>query len=85
MLNVNGAEHKKMIKIYTGQNCAYCEAAKKLCDQREVMYETADIADHMPADWIKKIGFVPRSVPQIFDGDDYIGGFTEFQTYIDTI
>jgi glutaredoxin len=74
-----------MIKIYTGQNCSYCEAAKKLCDQRGVAYETADIADHMPADWIKKIGFVPRSVPQIFDGTDYIGGFTEFQTYIDTI
>lgn len=83
--SVTGAEQKKMIKIYTGASCAFCEMAKKLCKERGLQYETQDIGDVMPTDWIRKIGFVPRSVPQIFSDDTYLGGFTEFKTFIDTL
>jgi len=74
-----------MIKIYTGANCSYCEMAKKLCEERGIEYTTEDIGHLMPTDWIKKIGFVPRSVPQIFADSTYLGGFTEFKTFIDTL
>lgn len=74
-----------MIKIYTGVSCAYCEMAKKLCKERNLRYESHDIGDLMPTEWIHKIGFVPRSVPQIFADNTYLGGFTEFKTFIDTL
>ena len=82
-MNVTGVEQKKMIKIYTGANCSYCEMAKKVCESFGVDYETQDIGEVMPTEWIRKIGFVPRSVPQIFADDTYLGGFTEFKTYIE--
>jgi glutaredoxin len=74
-----------MIKIYGGENCSYCEMAKKLCEMYKMNFEYRDIGDIMPTQWIQKIGFVPRSVPQIFADDTYLGGFTEFKTYIETL
>lgn len=74
-----------MIKIYGGDNCSYCEMAKKLCEMYRLNFEYYDIGHYMPGDWIKKIGFVPRSVPQIFADDTYLGGFTEFKTYVETL
>lgn len=74
-----------MIKIYGGINCSYCEMAKKLCEMYKLDYEYQDVGHLMPADWIKKVGFVPRSIPQIFAGEEYIGGFTEFKTYVETL
>ena len=44
-----------MIKIYTGASCAYCEMAKKLCKERNLPYESHDIGDLMPTEWIHKI------------------------------
>jgi len=72
-----------MIKIYSGENCSYCDMAKRVCNERGVQYEVHDVAALSPIEWIEKIGFVPRSVPQIFADNTYLGGFTEFKTYID--
>lgn len=57
--------------------------AKRICSERGVQYEVHDVADLSPIEWREKIGFVPRSVPQIFADNTYLGGFTEFKTYID--
>ena len=48
-------------------------------------FQYYDVGDVMPTEWIKKVGFVPRSVPQIFADDTYLGGFTEFKTYVETL
>jgi glutaredoxin len=83
--NVTGAEQKKMIKIYGTENCSYCEMAKKICEVYKMDYQYNDVGNLMPTDWIKKIGFVPRSVPQIFADDTYLGGYTEFKTYVESL
>ena len=74
-----------MIKIYGGEGCSYCEMAKKLCEMYKMNFEYHDVADISPLTWQSKIGFVPRSIPQIFADDTYLGGFTEFKTYIETL
>lgn len=74
-----------MIKIYGGESCNYCDMAKKLCEMYKLNFEYYDVGDVMPTEWIKKVGFVPRSVPQIFADDTYLGGFTEFKTYVETL
>ena len=73
-----------MIKIYGGVSCSYCESAKSLCKTRNLSFEYNDVGDVSPAEWLKKIGFVPRSIPQIFVDDEYIGGFSEFKTYLES-
>jgi glutaredoxin len=74
-----------MIKIYGGENCSYCEMAKKLCEMYKLNFEYNDVGDISPLQWIQKIGFVPRSIPQVFADDTYLGGFTEFKTYVETL
>lgn len=83
--SVAGVEQKKMIKIYGGVGCNYCEMAKKLCEMYKLSYEYLDVGDISPLQWQQKIGFVPRSIPQIFSDNTYLGGFTEFKTYVESL
>lgn len=73
-----------MIKIYGGAGCSYCESAKAICRNKGLEYISLDVGDLMPTQWVQKIGFVPRSIPQIFADDTYLGGFTEFKTYVES-
>lgn len=68
----------EIVTIYSGPNCAYCTQAKELAEQRGYEVNYLDITEVSPKEWIDKIGSVPRSVPQIFLGDEYIGGFNAF-------
>jgi glutaredoxin 3 len=67
----------KPVKIYTTSWCPYCVQAKKLLDQRGVRYEEIDCEgdDDLRAWLVKETG--RRTVPQIFIGEEAIGGFTD--------
>ena len=70
-----------MITIYGTDNCVYCDRAKQLCDSAGVEYKYREITS-VDKDWLKhKIGFMPRTVPQIFFDKEYIGGFTELKMF----
>ena len=72
-----------MIKIYSGAHCAACDAAVVLCETNNLQYQKLDISGMSPLQWRDKIGFIPRSVPQIFSDDTYLGGLKEFKTYVE--
>ena len=69
------------IKIYTKSDCKYCKLAKMLLRNYElefeevVLNENDKIADILKEDTVK-------TVPQIFMNDQRIGGYAEFQNYI---
>ena len=67
------------VKIYTTPICGYCVMAKRLLDQQDVPYEEINAAsDPELRMWlIKATG--QRTVPQIFFGDESIGGFQELR------
>ena len=68
----------KSVTIYTGPLCNYCSAAKRLLDRNNVAYKEINIAtvDGAMDEMIKKANG-KRTIPQIFFGDQHIGGYDE--------
>jgi glutaredoxin 3 len=66
------------ITIYTAESCPYCERAKRLLKERGISYQEKKIDWDDDAQWdalYEKSKM--KTVPQIFNGDTLIGGFTE--------
>ena len=65
------------VKIYTTQVCPFCIAAKRLLGARGVPYEEIDVSkDDAKRAWLAETTH-RRTVPQIFFGDESIGGYDE--------
>lgn len=65
------------VTIYTTRVCPYCVAAKRLLSQREIPYEEVDVtSDPDRRGWLAQTTG-RRTVPQIFIGDEAIGGYDD--------
>lgn len=70
-----------MITIYGKPSCPYCVQAKGLLDAKSIPYEYVDITqDEVAREKLVSSGF--RTVPQCYDGERHIGGFTDLQQYV---
>ena len=68
------------VVIYTGPMCNYCSAAKHLLNKKKVNYTEFDIAvDQSKSQEIQKKTNGARTIPQIFIGDTYVGGYNELK------
>ena len=70
----------KKVIIYTGPRCNYCSAAKHLLNKKKVTYTEFDIAidsSKMQEMQIRTNG--AKTIPQIFIGDTYVGGYNELK------
>ena len=66
--------------MYTGDPCSFCEAAKALLKTKNVVIEEIDIwKDPAKAKEMLQRTNGARTIPQIFIGDQYIGGNQELQ------
>jgi len=68
----------KIVTIYTGPLCGFCDAAKKLLARNNAEYKEINIAtvDGAMDEMIKKANG-KRTVPQIFFDDQHIGGYDD--------
>ena len=68
----------KVVTIYTGPFCNYCEAAKRLLTRNNANYNEIDIdkVEGAMDEMIKKANG-KRTIPQIFFDDKHIGGYDE--------
>ncbi|MDP6334010.1 MAG: glutaredoxin domain-containing protein [Candidatus Poseidoniaceae archaeon] len=72
--------------IYTGNFCGYCNAAKKLFDNKKLTFTEYNLDQHsgLRQEVVAATGH--RTVPVIFDLRDgnvmYIGGFDETNKYL---
>ncbi|MEX1661394.1 glutaredoxin 3 [uncultured Thioclava sp.] len=68
----------KRVEIYTTRTCPFCIMAKRLLDQKGVAYEETDVGrdPHLRAQMTQRAKG-RRTVPQIFIGDQPIGGCDE--------
>ena len=65
------------VVIYSGNRCAYCNAAKRLLDSKNVGYTEINV-DEDPARREEMIRRTQRqTVPQIFIGERHVGGFDD--------
>ena len=71
----------KKVIIYTGPMCNYCSAAKHLLNKKKINYTEFDIAvDSSKRQEMQEKTNGARTIPQIFIGDTYVGGYTELKT-----
>ena len=70
----------KKVVIYTGSMCNFCSAAKHLLNKKKINYEEIDIGydDKKREEMLKKSNGA-RTIPQIFIGEEHIGGYVELK------
>ena len=67
------------VRVYTTQVCPYCIRAKLLLRDRGIAFEEIDVSgNHEMRDWLVQTTG-RRTVPQIFIGDEPIGGFDDLR------
>ncbi len=70
----------KKVVIYTGPMCNYCGAAKHLLNKKKVNYIEFDIAiDSSKMKEMQEKTRGARTIPQIFIGETYVGGYDELK------
>ena len=68
------------IVIYTGPMCNYCSAAKHLLNKKKVTYTEFDIGtDSSKMKEMQERTKGARTIPQIFIGETYVGGYDELK------
>lgn len=80
-----------MFIVYSKPNCTYCNQAKQLLASKSLAYKEVEIdvgqqhilgKTYVPASVLKEKVPTARTVPQIFDDEKHIGGFTELKEYL---
>ena len=70
----------KKVVIYTGPMCNFCSAAKHLLNKKKVSYTEFDIAvDPSKRQEMQEKTNGARTIPQIFIGETYVGGYEELK------
>ena len=70
----------KKVIIYTGPMCNFCSAAKHLLNKKKVSYTEFDIAvDPSKRQEMQEKTNGARTIPQIFIGETYVGGYEELK------
>jgi len=71
------------VVVWSKDKCFYCQMAKNLLELKGIEFEERNTS--LSEDHRKSLfETVPdaKTLPQIFVGDEYIGGFTELQKYL---
>ena len=70
----------KNILIYTGPSCNFCDAAKRLLERNKLNFSEIDVSsgEGIRDEMIKKTNG-QRTIPQIFFGEHYVGGYAELR------
>lgn len=75
----------EQVTIFGRASCGFCVRARQLCEINEFPYRYVDIEVEgiSKADLSQTIGKPVHTVPQIFVGDEHVGGFDDFSGYLD--
>lgn len=65
--------------IWSKHFCAFCDQAKALLKQRGIEFEERKIGEGYTREDLLEAVPTARTVPQIFLGEEYVGGFPELQ------
>lgn len=67
--------------IYTQNSCGYCHLAKNLLKEHNIAFIEISLEHDQDARKMLK-EMKCRTVPQIFDGELHIGGYTELRSFL---
>jgi glutaredoxin 3 len=71
--------------IWSKYHCPYCDQAKALLTQKGIQFEERKIGDGYTKEDLLEAVPSARTVPQIFLGEELIGGFTELKKRLDNV
>lgn len=72
-----------MVVIYGIDNCAFCEQAVKLTQEKNIEFKYINLKTPEERQGIGK-KFNMRTAPIITNSGDLIGGYTEFKDWVET-
>lgn len=61
--------------VYSVPNCEFCEKAISLIARNNYGVAIRAARDLTAKEWKEKIGFVPKTAPQILLGSEYVGNY----------
>ena len=67
--------------IYTQSRCGFCDAAKNLLDEHGIAFMEISIEHDQEARIMLK-EMKCKTVPQIFDGELHIGGYSDLRSFL---
>jgi glutaredoxin 3 len=65
--------------VWSKNNCSYCDQAKALLNSKGIQFEEKKIGEGWTREQLLEAVPTARTVPQIFLGEEYVGGFTELR------
>lgn len=65
--------------VWSKYHCPFCDQAKALLKLKGIEYEERKIGDGYSKEDLLTAVPTARTVPQIFLGEEYVGGFTELK------
>lgn len=70
------------IVVYSSNSCGYCRAAKSLLNEKGMEFVEIKVDQDRDklTEMMNRSG--RRTVPQIFFGDEHIGGYTDLHAYL---
>ena len=78
------------VTVYTKQNCPYCSKAKTILTNTNISFQVIKCDAFLEIDKTafldtmrKKTQRDYRTFPMIFDQGNFIGGYSELQSYLD--
>jgi glutaredoxin 3 len=72
----------RKVTIYTTAYCGFCRRAKQLLKKLQIPFEEIDVeGDDEKREWLVETTG-ERTVPQIFFGDESIGGCTDLEALV---
>ena len=70
----------KNVTIYMGPMCAFCDAAKRLLNRKNIPYKEINIAiEEGKMDEMLKKSNGKKTIPQIFFDNHHVGGYEELR------
>jgi glutaredoxin 3 len=71
--------------VWSKYNCPYCDQAKALLKQKGIVFEERKIGDGYTREELLEAVPTARTVPQIFLGEELVGGFTELKKRLENV
>jgi glutaredoxin 3 len=71
--------------VWSKYQCPYCDQAKALLTQKGIQFEERKIGDGYTREDLLEAVPTARTVPQIFLGEELVGGFTELKKRLENV
>ncbi|MEW5849213.1 MAG: glutaredoxin 3 [Myxococcota bacterium] len=73
----------KPVTVYTTTYCGFCRRAKSFLQERNIPFHEVDVTDDAAAREMLVQRTGQRTVPQIFFGEESVGGYSDLKALAD--